>query len=126
MNPRDLDSRQWLLRLLEVIDRRDEVLLEQLFAPNSSYSLNNEPQIVGSGAISIHLGEFWRTFIKIEHGPIRMCCEGQNLLDESDVTNSDRFRLEKVCKEVIWVERDEAGLATSLTMYSDLTPLFPS
>jgi len=115
---------RWYLDYLGAMDRKDLDAYGAFLAGNCALQMNNQPPTAGKEAVLRGLAAYWRSFGAIEH-------------DLDNIYGDDRrFALEALnhyrrldggavtLRAVAFTDRDEAGLVTSVRLYTDTGPLF--
>ena len=115
---------RWYLDRPSATDRKDLDACGAFLAENCALRMNNQPPTVGKEAVLRGLAAYWQGFGSIEH-------------DLDNIYGDDRrFALEALnhytrldggavtLRAVAFTDRDEAGLVTSVRLYTDTGPLF--
>ena len=115
---------RWYLDYLSAMDRKDPDAYGAFLADGCVLQMNNQPPVVGKAAVQEGLAAYWRSFGAIEH-------------DLDNIYGDDRrFALEALnhytrldggavtLRALAFTDRDEAGLVTSVRLYTDTGPLF--
>jgi hypothetical protein len=118
------EAYRWYLDYLGAMDRKDLDAYGAFLAESCELRMNNQPPVSGKQAVLQGLGAYWRSFGTVEH-------------DLDNIYGDDRrFALEALnhyrrldgptvtLRAVAFTDRDEAGLATSVRLYTDAAPLF--
>ena len=120
------EAYRWYLAYLGAMDRKDLDAYGAFLADGCALQMNNQPPTVGKEAVLRGLGTYWQSFGGVEH-------------DLDNIYGDDRrFALEALnhytrldggavtLRAVAFTDRDEAGLAASVRLYTDTGPLFAS
>lgn len=119
------EAYRWYLDYLGAMDRKDLDAYGAFLAEGCAMRMNNAAPTVGKAAVLQALGAYWQSFGGIEH-------------DLDNIYGDDRrFALEALNhyrrldggggatpRAVAFTDRDEAGLVTSVRLYTDTGPLF--
>lgn len=118
------EAYRWYLEYLGAMDRKDLDAYGAFLAENCVLQMNNQPPVTGKEAVLGGLATYWQSFGGVEH-------------DLDNIYGDDRrFALEALnhyrrldggavtLRAVAFTDRDEAGLVTSVRLYTDTGPLF--
>lgn len=124
MNQLSPEGLAWYLDYLAAMDRKDVAAYGGFLAEACELRINSAPPTIGKPAILQALGAYWQSFGSIEH-------------DLENIYGDDRrFALEALnhytrldgkpvtLRAVACTDRDAAGLAASVRLYTDTAPLF--
>jgi ketosteroid isomerase-like protein len=118
------EAYRWYIDYLGAMDRKDLDAYGAFLADDCALRMNNQPPTAGKHAVLRGLDAYWRSFGTIEH-------------DLDNIYGDDRrFALEALnhytrldgaavtLRAVAFTDRDDAGLVTSVRLYTDTGPLF--
>ncbi len=118
------EAYRWYLDHLGAMDRKDLDAYGAFLAGGCASQMNNQPPTVGKAAVPRGLGAYWRSFGGVEHDLDNICGDDRRFALEA----LNRYRRldggAVTLRAVALTDRDEAGLLTSVRLYTDTGPLF--
>jgi ketosteroid isomerase-like protein len=115
---------RWYLDYLGAMDRKDLNAYGAFLADGCALQMNNQPPTVGKEAVLQGLAAYWRSFGSVEHDLDNICGDDRRFALEAlnHYTRPDGDAV--TLRAVALTDRDEAGLVTSVRLYTDTGPLF--
>jgi len=115
---------QRYLHYLEVLDSKDIEAYSAYLAENCVMQANNNPPVVGKSAIVQFLSEYWKSFVSLEHDLLNIYGTDSAFVLEA-LNHYQRHDGKSVTlRAVAFTDQNNAGLITSVRLYTDLAPLF--
>lgn len=115
---------EWYLAYLEAMDSKNVERYGTFLADDCVMQFNNNAPVQDKGVIVQFLSDYWATFDSIEHDLLNIygtdsafVLEALNHYKRNDGNNV-------TLRAVAFTDRNEEGLATSVRLYTDTTPLF--
>ena len=115
---------EWYLKYLETMDSKNVERYGTFLADDCVMQFNNNAPVQDKGVIVQFLSDYWATFDSIEHDLLNIygtdsafVLEALNHYKRNDGNNV-------TLRAVAFTDRNQEGLATSVRLYTDTTPLF--
>ncbi len=115
---------EWYLAYLEAMDSKNVERYGTFLADDCVMRFNNNAPVQDKAVIVQFLSDYWATFDSIEHDLMNIygtdsafVLEALNHYKRNDGNNV-------TLRAVAFTDRNEEGLATSVRLYTDTTPLF--
>lgn len=115
---------KWYLDYLQAMDSKNVERYGTFLADDCVMQFNNNAPVQDKGVIVEFLSDYWATFDSIEHDLLNIygtdsafVLEALNHYKRNDGNNV-------TLRAVAFTNRNEEGLATSVRLYTDTTPLF--
>ena len=118
------DAFTWYLRYLETMDARDVEAYGRFLAETCELRFNNEPPTEGPEAILDRLREYWKSFGTLEHDLLNIYGSDRKFMLEALNAYTRLDGRPVTCRAVALTDRDDAGLVTSVRLYTDVSALF--
>ena len=117
---------EWYLAYLEAMDTKDVEQYSSFLADNCVIQFNNDDPVGDKAVIGKFLSDYWATFDTIEHDLLNIY--GTDLSFVLEALNHYKRNDGKnvTLRAVAFTDRNEAGLVTSVRLYTDTIPLFAS
>lgn len=117
---------EWYLTYLQAVDTKDIDIYGTFLTDDCAMQSNNEPPVQGRAAILQSLSSYWTTFNSLTHDLLNIYGNDSSFVLEA--LNHYKHNDGKVLtvRAVAITDRNEAGLVTSIRLYTDTTPLFAS
>lgn len=114
---------EWYLAYLQAMDTKNVQLYGTFLADECAMQFNNEAPIQGKAHIVRFLSDYWRSFDTIEHDLLNIYGTDSSFVLEA-LNHFRRNDGEEVSlRAVAFTDRNAEGLATSVRIYTDTTPL---
>lgn len=115
---------QWYREYLDVIDRKDLDAYAAYLADDCQMYMNNDGPIEGKEAILSMLGPYWGSFASLEHDLLNIFGNDEAWVLEA-LNHYQRHDGKSVTVRAVAItERSPQGLAQSVRVYSDPSPVF--
>lgn len=115
---------EWYLAYLQAMDSKNVERYGTFLADDCVMQFNNNAPVQDKGVIVQFLSDYWATFDTIEHDLLNIygtdsafVLEALNHYKRNDGNNV-------TLRAVAFTDRNKEGLATSVRLYTDTTPLF--
>ncbi len=115
---------EWYLAYLQAMDTKNVERYSTFLADDCVMQFNNNAPVQNKAVIVQFLADYWMTFDSIEHNLLNIygtdssfVLEALNYYKRNDGKNV-------TLRAVALTDRNEEGLATSVRLYTDTTPLF--
>lgn len=117
---------EWYLAYLQAVDTKDVEVYGTFLADDCVMQSNNNPPIRGKAAILQGLSDYWTTFDRLTHDLLNIYGIDSSFVLEA-LNHYERHDGKVVTVPAVAItDRNEAGLVTSIRLYTDTTPLFAS
>jgi hypothetical protein len=114
----------WYQRYLATIDGRDIDAYARFLSESCTMHFNNVVMAEGKVALVHALAEYWKSYAGLEHELLNIYGTGRAFMLEA-LNHYVRHDGKNVSlRAVALTDRDEAGLVTSIRVYTDTAPLF--
>ncbi|GAA1072502.1 nuclear transport factor 2 family protein [Tsukamurella spumae] len=113
----------WVTTTYGIVDAEDMENLLPLFTPGAELRFGNNPAAIGHDAIRGMLGEFWSSIGGLRHEFVNVVGDGPTSI-EAICHYTTRAGTPVPLPVVTQIDRDGAGLITSMRVYIDSAPLF--
>ncbi len=115
---------EWYLAYLQAMDTKNVERYGTFLADDCIMQFNNNAPIQDKAVVVQYLSDYWATFDSIEHDLLNIygtdsafVLEALNHYKRNDGNNV-------TLRAVAFTDRNQEGLATSVRLYTDTTPLF--
>ena len=114
----------WYRAYLEALDAKDIVAYGAFLSEDVVLVMNNAPPVEGRGQVMDGLAGYWQTFGTLEHEPLAILGSDRAFVLEAlnHYTTLDGRTV--TLRAAALTDRGAEGLATSIRLYSDTSPLF--
>lgn len=120
------ETYEWYLAYLQAIDSKDVEVYGTFLAGDCVMQSNNNPPVQGKAAILQSLSDYWTTFNSLTHDLLNIYgTDSSFVLEALNYYQRNDGKVVTVPAVAI-TDRNEAGLVTSIRLYTDTTPLFAS
>lgn len=115
---------EWYLAYLQAMDTKNIERYSTFLADDCVMQFNNNAPVQNKAVIVQFLSDYWTTFNNIEHDLLNIYGTDSSFVLEA--LNHYRRNDDKAVtlRAVAFTDRNEEGLATSVRLYTDTTPLF--
>lgn len=116
---------EWYLAYLQAMDTKNVQLYGTFLANECAMQFNNDAPVQGKAIIVPFLSSYWMTFDTLEHDLLNIygtdCSFVLEALNHYRRNDGEEVSL----RAVAFTDRNAEGLATSVRLYTDTTPLSP-
>lgn len=115
---------EWYLAYLQAMDTKNIERYSTFLADDCVMQFNNNAPVQNKAVIVQFLSDYWTTFNNVEHDLLNIYGTDSSFVLEA--LNHYRRNDDKAVtlRAVAFTDRNEEGLATSIRLYTDTTPLF--
>ncbi len=118
------EAYEWYIAYLTAIDGKGLEAYGVFLADDCVSQTNNDPPVRGKAAILEGLSYYWTTFDSLTQDLLNIYGTDSSFVLEA-LNHHERKSGEPVTlRAVAFTDRNEAGLANSVRLYTDTTPLF--
>lgn len=117
---------EWYLSYLQAVDTKNVEVYGTFLADDCVMQSNNNPPIEGKAAILQSLSSYWTTFKHLTHDLLNIYGNDTSFVLEALNHYKRNDGKVVIVRAVAITDRNEAGLVTSIRLYTDTTPLFAS
>ncbi|MBR8837004.1 MAG: hypothetical protein DSM106950_24120 [Stigonema ocellatum SAG 48.90 = DSM 106950] len=124
INELSISAYEWYLGYLCAIDEMNLEAYSKFLAHDSIFQFGNNPIVYGKDAILQSLGYFWSSINGIEHILKNIYGNDNTFVLEALNKYTRKDGKEVVIPAVAITDRNQAGLVTSMRIYTDTAPVF--
>jgi ketosteroid isomerase-like protein len=112
------------LAYLNAIDTKDVEAYGKFLADNITVQFNNDEPMQGKQAVLQGLGYYWQSFDSVEHDLTNIYGTDHTYVLEALNHYVRKDEKKTTVKAVAFTDLDERGLAKSVRIYQDVSPVF--
>jgi ketosteroid isomerase-like protein len=114
----------YINQYLDAMDKLDIAAYADFLADDVSIQFNNESPVSGKDAVVGMLSGYWQAFASIEHEPLNIYGSDSSFMLEAlnHYVRHDGRRV--TTHAVALTDRNDQGLATSIRVFADASPVF--
>ncbi|MBI1186223.1 MAG: DUF4440 domain-containing protein [Alphaproteobacteria bacterium] len=118
------EAAAWYFRYLDAIDARDVDAYAAFLAEDVTMQFNNDPAIAGKETVLAMLRGYWRSYAGLTHELLNIYGRDDAFVLEALNHYSRHDGKSVATRAVAFTDRNAAGLATSVRIYADASPVF--
>ncbi len=124
INQLSTEAYTWFLAYLNAVDTKDSAAYSSFLADDCTMQLGNSPPVQGKAAILESIESFWTMYQNLTHDLLNIYGSDHNFVLET-LNHYIRHDSRAVTvNSVGCIDRNAVGLATSIRLYADNSPLF--
>ena len=118
------DAYSWYVEYLTALDAKDIDAYAAFLAEDVELVQNNMDPVKGRDAVHAGLSEYWQSFGELEHDLLNIYGSDRNFVLEA-LNHYSKLDGEPVTlRAVAFTDRNDQGLASSVRLFADASPLF--